>query len=207
MATPQGVPSEEHEETSVDLLENEDRRILGLAHELGRRSESAVEERADIGNREKLLVRHFAAREAAVVDVAKGLQRVPGLGELGERFLGDLATRRRRMDVVEKMSRGVPGIDLNTGQDFDVELASFLDVLRPDLEWDLAVGIPAVRTHLDPQRCAEIFHGADYVALHAPVNVSPSGPKWWERMPVISRLVTAIGHLQDYPFASRDART
>lgn len=200
---------EAHEETSLDMLENEDRRILAISAEVDDNRDTAIEDRAEYGNRAKLLIRHFAAREAALLDVADGLMSSsePPLSELGERFVGDPQPRRQLMDRVEKMSRGVQGINLNTGQDFDAELRGLLEQVRPELEWDLAQGIPRVRRQLPAERQSELFHSADHVARHAPTNLDPKGPRWWERAPVVSRLVTVVHHLRDYPRATRDART
>lgn len=198
---------ERGEQSSLDLLENEDRRILQLTKELQERSGTAVIDSADYGNRAKLLVRHFAVREAALMDVVDGLRQVPELGELADRFAGDLGERRVRMDAVEKCSRNVQGLYLNTGQDFDSELSGLISAVRPEMEWDLAEGVATARRALAPARLAELLHSAEHVARHAPTNVSPTGPKWWERAPVVSRLVTVVHHLRDYPRATRDART
>lgn len=200
---------EEGERTSLDMLENEDRRILALSAQMDDTHGTEVTDRADYGNQAKLLIRHFAAREAAVLDVVDGLRRAgsDGCAELADRFAGDMTARRNQMDVVEKMSRGVQGLYLNTGQPFDEELGSLMEIIRPDIEWDLEEGIPRVRSELGEEGCAEVFHDADHVARHAPTNLSPTGPAWWERAPVVSRLVTIVQHLRDYPRATRDART
>jgi hypothetical protein len=192
--------------TSLDLLEDEDRKILGIVNQFEDQSGTQVVDRANNGNRAKLLVRHMAVREAALMDVVCGLRQA-GLSPLADTFTGDLARRRRHMDAVEKMSRSVQGIYLNTGQDFDPELSDLLDTVRPELVWDLHHGIPAARRELEPGRRSELFHPARHVTRHAPTNLSPAGPTWWERAPVVSRLVTIYHHLRDYPRATRDART
>jgi hypothetical protein len=38
---------------------------------------------------------------------------------------------------------------------------------------------------------------------HAPTSLSPEGPRWYERAPVISRLLTIYDRLRDFPRASR----
>src|SRR5262249_29440421 len=129
-------------ETSLDLLEGEDRKILKLVTELNAVRGQGVAERSDYGNHAKLLVRHFATREAALMDVVEGLRGVPELSGLQHRLEAGTAERRHRMDVVEKMSRGVQGLYLNTGQDFDPALRSLVDFVAPDLEWEIGEGVP-----------------------------------------------------------------
>ncbi len=207
MVTTEHTEVEHTEETSLDLLEAEDRRILELSDELGSFDREDVDDRSSWGNTAKLLIRHVSTREASLVDVAKGTAGVEGLEALSERFMGDPEPRRQHMDTVEHMSRGVQGINLNTGQDFDAELTALLAVLRPGIEFDLNEGVPAVRAALDHDRQAEVFSPADHVARHAPTHVDPHGPQWWERTPVVSRVVTAIHHVRDYPGDTRDERT
>lgn len=199
--------TEERAGTSLDLLENEDRRVLAMSEEMDDSTGTQVLDSADYGNRAKLLVRRLAVREAALVDVAEGLCSVPELSELGTRFLADIDERRRRYDRVERMSRGVQGIYLNLGQDFDAALSSLLELVRGELEWDLSDGIPTVRRVLDETRCGELFHSPHHVERHAPTHLRPGGRAWWERWPLISRLATAVTHLRDYPRSTPDART
>jgi hypothetical protein len=210
--------------TALDLLEDVDRRILRLSADLAearsavRRDTSAqrVVDQADYGNRAKLLVRQFATREAAAVDVAEGLRAAaerPGpagpdaVDEVADRLLGGGEDRRRLMDRVERMSRGVQGMYLNVAQDFDAALTELTELARPQLVWELDVAIPTVRRELGAERCRQVFHSAKHVARHAPTHVAPGGPHWYERAPVVSRLLTVLHHLRDYPRASRDART
>lgn len=205
----------EQEASALDLLEDEDRRILRLTGDLDEvRSTVAtgvggarVRARADYGNRAKLLVRHFATREAAVVDVVRGIDDLDELNETAQRLMGGDEDRRERMDRVEKMSRGVQGMYLNVAQDFDAELVELVSRMRPQIAWELDEAIPAVRARLGPEGCRERFHSARHVARHAPAHVAPGGPRWYERVPVVSRLVTVVQHLRDYPRATRDART
>jgi len=42
---------------------------------------------------------------------------------------------------------------------------------------------------------------AEYLSVHAPTNLHPDGPQWWERAPVISRLITLYDRLRDFPKA------
>jgi hypothetical protein len=188
-------------------LENEDRRIVELGEELAETKGPGVIERADYGAMAKRLIRHMATREAAAEDVVVGLSALDGTDELVSRFVGDQAARRRHLDTVETMSRGVQGIDLNTGQDFDGELQALLAEVGPQLRWELDSGIPAVRGRADLAALESRLHDADYVAKHAPTHLDPDGPRWWERAPVVSRLVTVVHHLRDYPSSTRDART
>jgi hypothetical protein len=117
----------------------------------------------------------------------------------------DTKSRREALDRLEHMSRGVPIMSLNHGQDFDGKLRDLEDLLRPDLTFDLESALPAIRQAQDHGEAAE-FHSAHYVERHAPTSLSPEGPKWYERAPVISWAVTMYDHLRDYPRSSRGQR-
>ena len=125
---------------------------------------------------------------------------IAGSQQLERRELDPQEARSRvHVDRVEKMSRGVQGINLRVGQDFEGDMHELMQIVGTEIEWDLGVALPEIegslrRSHLDEQ-----LKSADHVAKHAPTNLDPAGPRWRERAPVISRLITLYDHLRDLP--------
>jgi hypothetical protein len=192
---------EERQATALDLLEDENRLVGGLIEGLGATRGSSVEARAEHGDLAKDLIRHAALREAALVDVAQGLEGVAGLARVTDRLRHDMVPRRRAINTLEHMSRGVQPIALNTGQDFEGALSDLSALLRSEIEWQTTEALPAIRRTVRPRDRCRRFHSADRVTKHAPSNLSPRGPRWYERAPVISRILTVYGHLRDFPRA------
>ena len=194
------------DESALDLLEREDRELLQLFSDLAASRGTSVESRARYGDLAKNLIRLVATREAALVDVSTALE---GL-EVAERERAalerDTSERRQAIDTVERMSRGVPGMNLNSGQDFDGALSALIDILERRIERDLRVSIPALRRLLTSEQADAAFHSAAHVARHAPTKLNPKGPAWYERAPFVSRIVTLYDRLRDFPAASRRAR-
>ena len=105
--------------TALDQLERENRELQRIFAELDAHRSASVEDRAEYGKLVKKLIRHVAIREAALVDVGLAIEHVPSLPTKAERLRQGTEQRRTVIDRVEKMSRGVQGINLNTGQNFD----------------------------------------------------------------------------------------
>lgn len=113
----------------------------------------------------------------------------------------DMPQRRALIDRVEKMSRGVQGINLNQGQNFDAELQSVMQVVGTEIEWELDDALPAIRGAIaGTDREAEL-KSAGHLARHASSNLVPGGPRWVERAPVVLRPITLYDRLRDYPHA------
>ena len=94
-------------------------------------------------------------------------------------------------------------MSLNTGQDFDGALRELMGVIGTEIEWDLSDMVPAVSAWLDDRDEGRELASAEHVVRHAPTNLNPAGTRWYERAPVISRLITIYDHLRDYPGAVR----
>jgi len=188
---------------ALELLESEDLELRELFTELRRRRGSSVEDRAEYGDIAKEIVRHAAVREAALVDVTEVASDDPGLSELASRIEHGRNTSRRHIDRVEKMSRGVQGINLRTGQDFDAEIEELIQLVGTEIEWDLGEAIPELRASLKQSHREDELKSARHVRRHAPTKLDPGGPRWYERAPVISRLITVYDHLRDFPKSSR----
>jgi hypothetical protein len=188
---------------ALELLENEDLELRGLFSELRQRRGPSVQDRAEYGDIAKEIVRHVAVREAALIDVAVVASEDPQLGGTASRIEHGRSTSRTHIDRVEKMSRGVQGINLRTGQDFDAEVEELIQVVGTEIEWDLAEAIPELEASLQRNHRQDELKRAKHLRTHAPTRLDPRGPHWRERAPVISRLLTVFDHLRDFPSASR----
>jgi hypothetical protein len=189
--------------TALDLLEHEDITLRSVFNQVLAIKGSSVEERAEYGDLAKTAIRHVATREAALTDVAGVVADVPDLDAVAQHLERETGVRRSAIDRVEKMSRGVPSINLNTGQAFDHELTSLMQIVGSEIEWDLAEGIPAVRSGLEQHGRVKDLQRAGTLAKRAPTNLHPDGPRWWERAPLVSRLITRYDQLRDFPQAVR----
>jgi hypothetical protein len=196
----------EDEETALDLLEDEDRTLRALFGSLDRNLGTDVEDRAAYGDIAKQLIRHIATREAAVRDVMAGMSGVSGLTDIVDRMDLNTEDRRRLISEAEHMSRGVQGINLNTGQDFHAVVKALANLLMSEIEWELSHAIPTIRETTNLVLRSDSLHSADHTKKHAPTNLDPDGARWYERAPVLSRLITVYDHLRDFPRASRGAR-
>jgi hypothetical protein len=184
---------------ALDLLEREDVELRRLFAAIEEARADTVGGRATYGDLAKDIVQHLATREAALAEVARKIEDVDGLAGLLD---ADPSTRRELLDHLEKMSRGVQGINLNIGQDFDGVVQRVIETVGPEIEKDLTDAVPAVRGWLSKSD-EDPLKSADYVVRHAPTSLNPQGPRWYERAPVISRLLTIYDRLRDFPRASR----
>jgi hypothetical protein len=191
---------------ALELLEGEDLELRDLFAELRQRRGPSVQDRAEYGDIAKKIVRHVAVREAALIDVAGVASEDPRLSGIASRIEHSRSNSRVHIDRVEKMSRGVQGINLRTGQDFDTEVEELIQVVGTEIEWDLAEAIPELEASLQRNHRQDELKSAKHLRTHAPTNLDPRGPRWRERAPVISRLLTVYDHLRDFPRGSRNDR-
>lgn len=193
---------------ALDLLEREDLELRRLFSLVRQHRGTSVEDRADYGQAAKDVIRHIATREAALVEVAASLADHPGLERVSAQMQDNFATRRNHIDRVEKMSRGVQGINLNVGQDFDTEMQELERIVGTEIEWELGEAIPQIQHAMgDMPGVDDQMKSAHYLQKHAPTNLEPSGPRWIERAPVISRLLTVYDHLRDFPLGRARTRS
>ncbi len=123
-----------------------------------------------------------------------------GLHGVTARIQESMRAHRPLVDRLERMSRGVQGINLNVGQDFDEVLQELTQVVGTEIEWELSVGLPEIKGSLTRSDREEEPKSAGHLLRHAPTNLDPAGPRWWERVPLISRLITLYDHLRDFPW-------
>lgn len=130
--------------TALDLLEREDLELRRLFNALRLKRGPSVEERA-YGDIAKETIRHLATREAALVDVSDVASGSPGLQEISSRLGDGMRQHRPHIDRVEKMSRGIQGINLRVGQDFDGEMDELMQVVGSEIEWEVSVALLALK--------------------------------------------------------------
>ncbi len=186
-------------DNALDLLENEDLELRRLFTVLRNHRGLSIEDRAEYGDAAKEVIRHLATREAALVAVAGAIADRPELSTVAEEMQGRLGRRRRHIDRLERMSRGVQGINLKFGQDFDDEMQKVEQIIGTEIEWDVNEGIPRVEHALAESDEMESLKTAQYVEKHAPTKLDPRGPRWFERAPVTSRLLTIYDRMRDFP--------
>ncbi len=197
-----GIP-EEHEPpesgTSLDVLEYEDRHLRALFTRLTETRGQSVADRSAHGDLGKQLVRRLAIREAAMLDIVQGLASVEGLSEVLTDMNGAIDSRRKAIDRLDVMARGVTAMDLNQGQDFEAAVESVRDMIAPEIDWDLATGIPMIRKQVSSETCSHLLHAGRYLRKHAPTHPGIGGGRWYERVEILTRLVAAWDHLRDRP--------
>ena len=127
-----------------------------------------------------------------------------GVAPFGQRMVEGAVERRKQFDIVGDMSRNIQGMYLNQGQDFDVQMQPLIEEVEIEIKWEMEEGLPTIR------RAARVtplgFKRARVVLRHAPTRLSPTGSRWYERAPVVSRLLTIFDHLRDHPRATSGER-
>jgi hypothetical protein len=99
----------------------------------------------------------------------------PALEALSSRIDESIREHRPVIDRVEKMSRGVQGINLRVGQDFDGQMEELMQVVGTEIEWELAVALPEVQGALRATEREDELKSAGHISAHAPTNLSPEG--------------------------------
>jgi hypothetical protein len=190
---------------ALDLLEEEDLELRRLFAQMRTLLGPSVSDRADFGELVKTTIRHLATREAAITEVVGVTTEMPSLADVVARLEADTSTRRPMISQMEKMSRGVPPGSLSQGQDFDGALREVVQEVGTEIEWDLEVALPAMKAALRGTDQSQEMKSATHVAKHAPTNLHPRGPRWIERAPVISRLLSIYDRMRDYPRADHSS--
>lgn len=192
--------------TSLDVLQRENRTLNDLFARIGRTRQSTVDTRYEYGNAAKEIIRHMAVRQSSLMDVAAVTSAMPDLQAVGARMRDRGTAQRSLIDQVADMSRGIQGISLNQGQDFNGPLHRLMVEVSHEIEWELSEAIPLIEQSLGTGDYVRRLKSARYVERHAPTKVNPSGPRWYENAPVVSRLLTMYSHLRNHPRADGDPR-
>jgi hypothetical protein len=145
-------------------------------------------------------------RQASLLDVANAIKPISELAPIADRLVHRAIERRRLYDQLGKMSRGIQGVYLNQGQDFNSPLFAFIAQVQPEIHWELTEAIPVIRTTAAKGAFPQSLKSAHYIRRHAPTRLDPSGPSWRETTPVIARLVTFLNHLRAHPRATAGDR-
>lgn len=130
--------------SALDLLESEDLELRRLFTQLRLKRGPSAEERAEYGDLAQQTIRRLATREAALVEVAR-VADDPHLREITDRLEVAMHGHRPSIDRIEKMSRGVQGINLRVGQDFEGAMVDLMQIVGTEIEWELSEGVPALK--------------------------------------------------------------
>ena len=136
-----------------------------------------MDERAEYGDIAKEAIRRIATREAALVDVTRAGFVEPRLREIAARIEGSFREHRPYIDRVEKMSRGVQGINLRVGQDFDGDMRELMQIVGTEIEWELDEALPAIRGSLTRGELDDALKSAEHSSKHVPTNLDPERPR------------------------------
>jgi len=191
---------------ALDVLEQADRELARMLEDYRATRGGGVERRAEHGNTAKEIVRQLGVREAAHDNVAASVEGNADLAEVHQQLTAATAERRRAIDQVESMSRGIQGINLFQGQDFEGAMDQLMAVLSPELDHELDQLIPAIRRAVPDEERAGTFPSESYLRHHAPTSLSPKGPRWYERLGPVSRALTIFDRLRDFPHATRSGK-
>lgn len=187
-----------NDQTSLDLLQSENLVLRDLFHQLDEHRRSSVGEQYKYGNLAKQIIRHLAIRQSSLMNVAGAVSPISSLRSTSDRMRERGTDRRRTYDEVGDMARDVPVMSLNQGQDFDGPLTALIDAATTEMDWELSDAIPLIRRSISAEDCVALFSSARYSQRHAPMKLNRSGPRWYEHMPVISRVATVFGHMSAY---------
>lgn len=151
------------------------------------------------GTAVKMLVEHFAVREAALGTIGDRLKPVDP--SLATRVEGNGAERRRSIDRLDELTRGHPPISLNNPEaDGAVtELHAIFDRESAESETGL---VPAIESALGPrgQRGLPTEH---WVRMHSSTHPSPE-PKWFDRIGPLKALRSAFDQFRAAPYEGVD---
>ena len=198
------------EQTSLDVLVSADLSLQDQFAEVEQARGPSVEQRYRYGELGKEVLSLLAVRQAYVTDVAGAVSAIPELQQVGTGLLECAMACRAEIDELVDMSVGVQGMYLNLGQDFDGPSKAFIDEASSTIRWELEDAIPKIVEALADNGAELDFHSGRLVRHHASRRLNPSGARWHERAPIISRIVTIWHRLKDiriWPCASRPGST
>ena len=155
----------QHAETSLDVLEQANLALRRDMAEIKSNRGSSVQERYKYGGLVKAITRHISLRQSSLMDVGFSIRDRADLRVAADRMLDRAIDRREQINKIGKMSRNVQGIYLNTGQDFDGELAPLMDEINEEIEWELSEAIPLIRSSVG-STAPSPFRSASYVMHH-----------------------------------------
>lgn len=199
--TREGSPmtKQPHQPDAIEVLEREDRELRQLFEQLAEPPDPSVESRSARGTLCKHLIRRVALREAAKMDIVRSLASRADLQSASARLTGSLAERRGAISRLDELARGVPGMDLNSGQNVDEAIIALRRVVAPEIDWELAEGTAAIRTALSADHRTRPLHGERYLRWHAPTRPPSRLGPGSNPLGITSVFRTAWDHLRDRP--------
>jgi hypothetical protein len=191
--------------TSLDVLQYEDLFLRDLFVQIRSDQEplevvdddsrgASVLRRYRYGEAAKQALRHLAIRQSAAMDVARAIATVADLGSTAAKIIQRGTACRVLINELREVVRHHALMNLNTGTDFALRMAELMDMADETIDWELSEAIPLIEKVL-PGGSPVRFRNARYIRNHAPTKLDPTGPQWYERAPLVSRLLTVYDHL------------
>lgn len=184
---------------ALDVIETQNDTISRLFDEWGDATKQleeadSVEVRWERGSAGKLLLQHVALRESAKQIVAGHLAE-EGHAALAERLEGDGPARRRAIDRLDELTRGMEAINVNNPEiDGAVDEMGKLFVAEAKVEHEEL--LPAIRRALGPPGQRDLA-SVRYVRTHSPTHPSPV-PRWYDWGP-LKAVHAMYDHLRGTP--------
>ena len=185
------------EQTSLDVLVSTDVSLQDLFAEVDQVRGPSVEQRYRYGELVREVLTFLAVRQACATDVARAVAAIPELRQIGAGLLERALACRPLIDELVDKSIGVQGMYLNVGQEFDGPYLALMDEASSTITWELEDAIPQIVETLAANEDRIDFRTARFVRHHAPRRLNPSGARWYEHGPIISRILTICNRLRD----------
>jgi hypothetical protein len=198
------MPGEaETKRDALDTLVSQNEAIAGLFNQWDSGTEilragDDVDARWKRGTAVKMLVEHFAVREAALGAISDRLRKVDP--SLADRVDGDGVERRRSIDRLEELSRGYEPMPLNNPE-VDEAVPALHAIFDREMQSETDL-VPAIEGTLGAreQRGLPTEH---WVRMHSATHPSAE-PRWFDRIGPLKALRSAYDQWRSAPYEGID---
>ncbi|MGH9057860.1 MAG: hypothetical protein ACRDYY_18700 [Acidimicrobiales bacterium] len=185
---------------ALDVLTSQNRAIADLfgqwdAATATLKDGDDVDVRYKRGSAVKMLLEHLAVREAAIGAVVERLREI-GSGDLAGALEADGAERRRRIDRLDELSRGVAAVGLNNSE-ADTAVGDLARVFEQESHSRGGSLAGAVEQALGPPG-GRGLPSRRWVQMHSCTHPSPE-PHWFDRIGALEQVRDAYDHLRAAP--------
>jgi len=180
----------------ADQLEYEDRALLELFSAL----EDPDLDRVEHGRVVKLFVERLAIRESAVEIIADRLARLPDVAGVASGLRVRTPERRRMLDRLEELTRGVAPPNIDQAQDVDGAIEQIKSALLADIEMDRREVLPAARRLL-AHGGRRALPSSSYVLHHSPLHPGAHPVRWYEHVSPVVWIHAVYDYLRNLPVA------
>lgn len=150
------------------------------------------------GMEAKFIIRHLAIREAARDDVVRALSALDGSDDVAPMTDSDRRPMREAISHATAMTGGISASQLNVGQPFRHVMQHAREIFEADWNDQLDAVCRELRARDDLN-----LHSALHIRRRSPARLNPSGPHWYERIPLIRDVHAAYDFLRRNPTLQR----